>query len=367
MQDLLTNRSILLTGVTGLIGGELTSVLHDETSSRLFTLVRPRPDRGAEARLAERLQRSGCDISEFSSDRLAPVAGDLGVAQLGLGDRVHSALTREVDLIIHCAAETSFIRDDQCHRINVEGMRHLLEFARSCSRKPLFVHVSTATVCGALSHCDVTEDGPCDPNGAHYNEYTRSKALAEQMLRASGIPSLVLRPSITISAGLRDPAFARAILWFLPLLNELDAVPIDPMCRLDVVPVSFVVQSMVRLLKLPRHEYDCYHLSAGAEAALSLGEAGRFVDYFYDREEPLKLVSPAGWSREVHRRYVHNVEQRKVFSALRHYLPFLNMDVVYDNARLQKALKGQMPEIEPFASYAPTLLDLIPIEVPTEA
>jgi nucleoside-diphosphate-sugar epimerase len=208
----------------------------------------------------------------------------------------------------------------------------------------------------------VTEDDACDDDSAHHNEYTRTKALAEKMLKDSGLDYLILRPSITISAGMSDRVFASAILWFLPLLNRLDAVPIDPAGRLDVVTVAYVAQAIAAAIDADRGPHDCYHISAGRES-LTLGRAARFLDGYYGRSEPLELIPPHLWTRDMHRQYVSTPEQRKTFATLKHYLPFLNMNVTYDNARLRGLLGDGMPPLDPFESYAGDLLEIISPEL----
>lgn len=294
------------------------------------------------------------------------VTGDLTSQGLGLSPEDHRSVRSSVDVILHCAAETSFIRERVCQRINVDGMANLIEFARQCPRPPLFVHISTATVCGAVRDMNVSEDTPCDPAAEHHNEYTRTKAVAEGMLRDSGLEYVILRPTITVSAGLRDRDFANAMLWFLPLLGQLDAVPIDPNGRLDVVTVAHVARAIAGAIDAPNRRHDCYHISAGRDS-LRLGEAAECLDRYYGRLQPLELVPPEAWTREMHRRFVRTPEHRKNFAALRHYLPFLNMNVTYDNSRLRELLGNQMPSVEPFDSYVDELLEVMSPELMPEA
>lgn len=300
-------------------------------------------------------------------DRLVSLAGDLTTDGLGLSAEERQDVCSSVDVIVHCAAETSFIRDQNCNRINIGGMQEVIDFARQCRKQPLFVHISTATVCGAVRDMNVVEDFSCDPEGEHYNQYTRSKAIAECMLRESGLRYVILRPSIVVSAGLRDRAFANAMLWWLPLLNQLDAVPINPTARIDLVTVSFVAHAIRCAINASEHRYDCYHLSAGWPDATLLGQAGQVLDTYYDRPAPLRLIQPDAWTRELHRTYIRTPEQRKMFMSLRHYLPFLNMNVAYDNTRLRELLGKDMPPIDPFDSYAAGLLDVMSPELMPEA
>jgi nucleoside-diphosphate-sugar epimerase len=196
-------------------------------------------------------------------------------------------------------------------------------------------------------------------NSEHFNEYTRSKAAAEWVLRESGLPAVIIRPSIVLSNDLPSQDFARAILWFLPMLNEFDAVPIDPVARADVVTVGFVVEAMIKLLQRPELAHDCYHISAGDQYAMRCGQVAEHLDEYFERTRPLKLIPPSEWTREIHRRYVTTPHQRKLFATLKHYLPFLNMDVVYDNVRLERELGNGPLYVPPVREYIGRMLDLV--------
>lgn len=348
---------ILLTGVTGLIGGELIRPMLRGEVGRILCMVRPKPHQDVRTRLTNRLR--GREFEATAWAKLDVLAGDVASPQFGLTPSDYAQVCREVDLIIHCASELSFIHDADCRRTNVTGMQNLIALARHCQRSPRIVHLSTAASCGVVTHRSLSENDGSDPENDHHNEYTRSKAVGERVLRESGLPALILRPSITLSAGLSSRRFARAIAWFLPLLRNFEAIPLDADSRLDVVPVSFVAESIVRLLRKPHLRYDCYNLSAGVQAATVCGPASAFLDSYYERAEPLQLVPPAAWSRECHRRYIDTPQRRKAFATLRYYLPFLNMDVVYDNTRLRGELGEARPPIPPLTSYLGDLLALV--------
>ena len=354
--------NVFVTGATGLIGGELVRTLIKEPVGKVWALVRPMRDEAPAVRLLQRLRRSGTDLSAEGCLGVRAVAGDVSSPQLGLSDAAYDEIRREADVIIHSAAETSFIRAVACRRTNIAGAENLIDFTRACERKPLLVCLSTAYVSGVVANACISEEAGCRPANAHHNEYTRSKAVAEELVRSSGLPVLVVRPSVVLSAGVPDPAFARAILGFVPLLNGLDAVPINPTARVDTVPVQFVVDSIIRLLQVPHRRHDCYHISAGETGAANHEQLCRVLDRFYRRTSPLRLFAPAQWTRDLHRQHVSMPEQRKIFASLRNYLPFLNMNVLYDNSRLRQELGDQFPALPPFASYLPELLHLISSE-----
>ncbi|NLX14352.1 MAG: NAD-dependent epimerase/dehydratase family protein [Phycisphaerales bacterium] len=356
--------NILITGVTGLIGGELVRRLLGHEVGKVFCLIRPNPMGDARARLIERLRFSADDRTDRQGRSLEPVTGDVASPRFGLSDQDESQVAESVDMIIHCASELSFIHDERCRETNITGMHNLIDLARRCERRPLIVHLSTATSCGAVSHQCLGEDDGYDLDNGHHNEYTRSKAMAERVLRDSGEPCLILRPSITLSAGISARKFARAIVWFVPLLREFAALPVDPDSRVDIVPVAFVAESIMRLLQKPQLKHDCYNVSAGPDAASMCGPVSAFLDTFYKRVEPLILTPPSEWTKEKHRQYLGAAQQRKLFSTFRYYLPFLNMDVVYDNARLRAELGDDFPEITPVTEYLGDLLKLVARENP---
>ncbi len=357
---MLTERSnVFVTGATGLIGGELVRTLIAEPIGKLWALIRVARDGSPSVRLKHRLRRSGGIAPAETSRRVHAVAGDVSTPRLGLADDEYEEVRRDVDIIIHSAAETSFIRAADCRRTNIAGAENLIEFTRACQRQPLLVCLSTAYVSGVVANACISEEDSCRPGNEHHNEYTRSKAVAEELVRFSGVPVLVVRPSIVLSAGVPDPAFARAVLGFVPLLAELDAVPVNPHARADMVPVQFVVDSIIRLLQLPRLRYDCYHISGGDAAAADYNQLAHILDRFYARPVPLRLIPSSQWTRETHRHYIRTPAQRKAFASLRNYLPFINMNVLYDNTRLRQELGDRFPPLPPYTAYLDELLRLI--------
>lgn len=361
MRVLSRDSRVLLTGVTGLIGGEVLRALLDFGVRKVWTLVRPEKQSTPAGRLVVRMRRSGA-IHNGAMSHVRSVAGDIRHIGLGLAPVDAERMRCEVDLVIHCAAETSFIRDAECRDTNIVGMRNLIGFVRHCERTPLVLYVSTAANSGVVTNACLHEDDGCNPEASHHNEYTRSKAVAERMLLESGLPALVVRPSIVLSAGVPDRLFARAILWFVPLLQRFDAVPVDPSSRLDIVPVDFAARSIVALLAVRNRRWNCYHLSAGREGATTCGSFSEYLDDFFDRRRPLRLVSPDHWTRSLHRRYVRTSRQRKLFATFRYYLPFLNMDIVYDNARLRNEIGDAGVRVPAVTEYASDLLRLITME-----
>lgn len=358
-QFLNPNSNVLVSGVTGLIGGEILRALESLPTGRLWGLIRPRSEQTAQERWQHRLQRSGESLEAALDSRVVALSGDVTARDWGLENDQIDAVARDVDIIIHSAADTSFLHRTAVEDTNIQGTRNLIRLALRCRRQPLIVYISTATNVGKASHCCLSENEGCQPDNEHFNCYTHSKAVAERLLRESGLPVLTLRPTIVLSSGLPDEKFAQNILWFVPLMRRFDAFPMDPNSRLDMVPIGFVVDMTLELLQRPTRSWDCYHISAGDRFAQTVGELSVFADSYYRRPHPLQLVTPARWQRSDQRTHIRSPLQRKIYHSLRYYLPFANMDVVFDNARLQAELLPRFLQIPRTTSYFGDVLSWI--------
>lgn len=102
-------------------------------------------------------------------------------------------------LILHTAAITRPQRSDDAagiHGTNVEATARLAEAAGRCGAGLIFLSTDLVYPDNAGL---VDERTPIAPSGA--GEYSRSKALAEQIVRASSARSIVLRPTLMFGDG----------------------------------------------------------------------------------------------------------------------------------------------------------------------
>jgi tagatose-1,6-bisphosphate aldolase non-catalytic subunit AgaZ/GatZ len=73
----------------------------------------------------------------------------------------------------------------------------------------------------------------------------------------------------------------------------------------------------------------------------------------------LQLIQPGEWNKEVYRQHVRSALQRKIFFGMRYYLPFINMNVTYDNQRLRDELGDECPPLPAATDYLGSLLEMI--------
>ena len=312
---------ILLSGATGLIGGELMLIL---AARGVYStaVVRASNDDAARARLLDRLQKSALWQPEFA-EFVAAVAGDIESPNFGLSDH----LLRSADVILHSAANTSFKSDAGVYPINIRAATHFGGILKNLtpSQRGFFVGTAAVTM---QPRGVITEDMAF---AGYANDYIRSKRDAEKLLRAAGAPFVSLRPGIVLARGISDAKLARNMLWAIPVMAELGEVPLEPLARLDFAPVDFVACAFAEMLLKSDLAHDCYHVSTG-EASMT----------FQALADELALTMP-GIKKLVMRGrdYVpvpSYARQRWMFAALQPYLPFLTADAVFSNARLRSEI-----------------------------
>ena len=172
----------LITGVTGLLGGNLARVMAEEGGSELRVLVREKSNQAALAGLT--VERALGDIRDRAAVERA-VAG--------------------CERVVHCAASVSQWRPNRAmmREINVTGTVNVLESAREAGVRRV-VYVSTVDTLG-LS----TRQHPADESAGHEsmaafrNPYVDTKYEAEQRAKeiaAKGLDLVIVKPTYMIGA-----------------------------------------------------------------------------------------------------------------------------------------------------------------------
>ncbi|HET8672548.1 MAG TPA: SDR family oxidoreductase [Thermoleophilaceae bacterium] len=350
---------ILLTGATGFIGTEVLARLVERTDKRIYALVRGSDDAAADARLSVILNRAmGSDAA--LSDRVVAVRGDVEQPGLGLSAARQSWLADRVGDVVHVAASVSFTLPlERARAINVEGTRHVLEFAERCNRSGAFgrfSHVSTAYVAGDHSG-DFGEDDLELGQGFH-NTYEQTKFEAERLVRsyADRLPVQVFRPSIIVGDSVTGWTSSFNVMY-TPLKafhrHRVYAVPARESAPVDVVPVDYVAEAMVELVERPEEtdEVRTYHLVAGRDATT----VGTLVElaarYFGKRKPPLV---PKFIYMPFIRPLVMLTSPRARRKALRRtevFFPYFSLRRRYDDARARPRLERAgiaVPRVEDY-------------------
>jgi len=334
--------TVLVTGGTGLIGGEVISTL----LARGWTVratARGASDLDAGKRIQERLAMS--PQSAGDPKRLTCLAGSVTAPNLGL----QPAAFEGVSTLLHCAGETSFNEDEKCWKTNVGAAEQLVDLGRRLPKPPRIFFVSTASVLMSPRHTELTEDLPF---GGYDNGYTRSKRRAEEILLASGLDVTILRPTIVFSRGVQDRKMARAMLWVIPALIELGSAPVDPDSRIDIIPVDYAADAIERMLHVRTPKHRCYHISAGARSSVTCSEFQEAAARVDPRAREITLSA----TPRTRPGRAQDLLRRRLEDSISYYVPFMSADIVYSSARLQAEIGSGLGHSPKVTQYVHTLL-----------
>ncbi len=350
--------NIFLTGTSGFLGGELLVSLSKRTDiSKIYCLIRAKDKLNALERLEKVFNFHG-DL--FNKEKIIPIVGDL--IDPGLANQLISNkdLTN-INLIVHSAANTSFAKmnDSLVQKVNVDGLRSVLEWSRTLKELEIFTYIGTATICGCnVRNRIVYEDESPNQEAKHMVKYTYTKMLGEMMLKEY-LPAekiLVFRPSIIM--GDSRPWIPRSpvILWTLATVNLLRLLPYNPVSNVDIIPVDYAVKAIEALLFAKRH-YSVYHISSGLKSASKSQLITDTLGLYFNNRPVFKYVNPdllsqmKKYSKNIlplteelfqfkdylqywEKAFGENTRMRIIFAALDPYIKFIELGQVFDSSRL---------------------------------
>jgi thioester reductase-like protein len=239
-------RTVLLTGASGVVGRALLQRLHDVD---VVCLVHRSP---------------------VSGPNVTTAPGDIARPMLGLAERAYQELAAKVDAVIHCAAITDFNRTDgSLEATNIAGTEHVAAFAAAADA--VLYHVSTAFV-------DTTVDGD---RGRTAIGYASSKSAAEQVVRSSCVPHVILRPSVVIGDSVTGEIAAFQGLHQVVagmFAGTVPMIPFDPGWPIDFVPADVVADAIACVAENRVRDGE-FWISAG-DKALRLDEGVAVVVEF---------------------------------------------------------------------------------------
>jgi thioester reductase-like protein len=290
--------TILLTGGTGFLGREIIPrLIMTAGAQSIFVLIRGCDDDEACRRFhalvdSIRLRWPGLDLM-----RIRPLRGDVTLPWLGLDPKDARALAGGITRIVHAAASTRLNSSlTEARRANLGGTREVLRLAELCRRLQSLAWISTAFVAGDREGRIMERELQCGQG--FRNAYEQSKFEAELMVRsvATRLPITIFRPSIIVGDSQDGYTcnFA-SIYWPLRLIAEgaTRSVPGDPQAPLDLVPVDYVADAIVQLMKNDDAIGRCYQLVAGRSGTVSTRELLERAIRRFDRGgKPLSFVTP---------------------------------------------------------------------------
>ena len=352
--------TFFITGSTGSLGTEVVAELIASTDSTVHVLVRASSAAEATNRLKSFWQGMPSLLAAIGS-RILPQTGDITSAGLGLDPDGAASLREKVTHVIHCAAETGIQQSKETlWRVNVEGTRQVLAFAAGLPNLVRFTHVSTAYVAGTRTG-RIGENDPLPP--AYNSLYEQSKAEAEKLVSASGLPYTICRPGMIVgNAQTGRTRHFNTVYYVLKLMlqGRIRFLPIRRDQRINIAPADAVARQAVALTLHPEAAGGTFHLTAPHD---SLPRAGELVDAVREWAadhlgvsvpHPVFLPLPFLRSAGLRHNARTGAKTRSLLSNLAALSPYFFDGHVFDRTGTDR-LVG-MPDGE-WKQYLPVLLD----------
>ena len=294
-----THRKLFLTGASGVVGRALLKQL---PADQVICLTHREP---------------------VSLAGVETIRGNISERRLGLAEDCFGALANRIGGIVHAAAVTKFSQPaEKIFAVNVGGARQVLELAQAAG-VPLYF-VSTAFV-----------HPPRGPAGSAASDaYEESKLRAEDIIRSSGHPSTIVRPSIVVGdsrTGEIERFQGFHLILELALRRRVTWLPGTADSYIDFIPQDAVADIILGLVRAGVVNRD-YWLTAGARAprlqhliGLVVANASRILGHPITAPE---LVEPDLFERFLRSNLLtaQPAAKRIAYKQLSHYAKYLSID-----------------------------------------
>ena len=356
-----------VTGATGFIGKRLVKALLARRGSKVSFLVRP----GSEGKLADLYAYWG-----VGKTRALPVTGDLTERRLGVSAEAIKALKGQIAGVYHLAAVYDLSADEESQvRVNIDGTRNMVEFARAIDAGHVH-HVSSIAAAGLYE--GVFREDMFDEAEGLDHPYYRTKHESEKIVRKECKQAwTVYRPAVVVgdsNTGEMDKIDGP--YYFFKLIQRMRQLlpPWMPSIgleggRLNIVPVDFVVAAIDHISHLTPTKIDitgkCYHLVDPVGYRV-----GDVLDIFAKAAHAPKMnlfVNAALFGfipKSVRRGLMALAPVRRVYKAVikdlgvpEDIMGFINYPTRFDRRDTDAALKGSGIEVPNLHDYAWRLWD----------
>ncbi|HYZ87572.1 MAG TPA: SDR family oxidoreductase [Bryobacteraceae bacterium] len=327
---------LFLTGATGLVGSEfLQRALAQDL--RVICLTR------RAASFGEAVVLRG-DLSNFEVD------------------------PRDVNAILHCAAETRFsLGIDEIRSTNLEGTRRVLEFARRCPKLEKLGYVSTVFTCGRMEG-SLNETRWRPP--AFTNTYQQSKWEAEELVfdRMRDLPAAIYRLSSIIGHSrtgvVRQFNYTHRLLRLFPS-NVLPVVPGVPDAPVDLIATDWASDALFQLFVSRFEAGKVFHICAGPARSMGVEEMIHLARCIFESTPEarkwLPIRVPKLVSLAEYRTFVEEANRGKdrllkeTIRVLDYFLPHLGMRQEFDWANTCALLPHL--ELPPIREYFAAMVE----------
>ena len=258
-------RRVFMTGYPGYLGRwQVRSILADDPGVEFTYLVQDKFLGRAREDIAE-LEAEG----KAAAGSMRAVAGDVTDPRLGLSEEEYRAIGAWATEVWHLAgAFDLFVPEGLARKVNYWGVRHVVDFCKSCGSLSHLVHFSSVVV-HAEREGVIFED-ELDAGQKLVNNYFMTKFWGEMEVRRAmeqGLPAIIIRPAGVLGdsrTGETDKF--DNIFIMMKVFHHLSRFKLPPISlgrgdkRPNFVPVDFVVEAVTAITRNPEAVGKCFHV-----------------------------------------------------------------------------------------------------------
>lgn len=223
------------------------------------------------------------EIVLFDQDFPAEAASDVKTLQIR-GDvadarSVAQAFARGVDAVFHLAAVVSAGAEadfDLGVRVNLDGLRCVLEACRAQASAPRVVYTSSVAAFGGALPAIVTDATAATPQSSYGTQKVMGELLIADMTRKGYIDGRSLRlPTIVVRPGKPNRAASGFMSSILrePLNGEAAVCLVAPEARMWILSPERAVQALIHAMELPAERWGWNRTLNAPGLTVSVAEA----------------------------------------------------------------------------------------------
>lgn len=287
---------ILLTGANGFLGTQIASRILKLYDYEIIVLIRGKSKEDA----VNRLCRAWWEFPELLKEignRIHVLNGDISKNELEMEKKGYNKLVHTVTHVIHTAADWSLKSSlEELQKTNVQGTKNVLKLAQLAHEDhglERFSHISTAYVAGGKMGT-VSENSLTSEYG-FLSDYEKTKFESEIEVKKSEFDISIFRPSMIVgesSTGYIKTFNTVYVPLRLYLNGKLKVIPVLPSMKINLVPVDYVADSVVKLTFDKRAVNKTFHVTAPKESLPTVKELIKFVKEWSKDNLSIKLNDP---------------------------------------------------------------------------
>lgn len=349
------SRTVVVTGFpTSFLATRVVRRLADDPEDEIVCVVHSKFEAAARAKVEA--------MEPAARARVRLLTGDVAAMDLGLSGPEFLDLARRANVIHHCAAATyPGVDREAAERLNVDGVREMLELAREASSLSRVVYWSTALVSGGRKGWVREEE--LTPPDRFRNVVEETRFYGERIVRQElgKLPITILRPANVVGdsrTGEIDRYEGPYLLILLMLSTPVDLrmpLPGRGDVPLNLVPIDYATEAGLAIASDPRSIGRTFHIVDPEPATVR--------DVFTTIAAATGRPSPRGFlPAQLATTLLRAPGLEKFANVPRSFLEQLATDVAYDARNAREILAPLGLRCPKFDSYVEVMVDYVKSE-----